>query len=208
MPGITRENPHLCPLPEYREREDRSRTPRAGLRIGAGLTQGLPKRLIVGALVLAAAVIIPLLRAKRVFAPHTPLAFGTSAPRASLRRRLGVRRGPSPRESIAPRADGAALASRDASKTPEAHGELPLPRGRRVSIGVGAGENGDGSPIARAAAPLASAIDVSFDCPPPSLCSLRARPEVRAVLPVAPPPAVASRDAADIPAPPPRLLTC
>ena len=173
------------------------------------MTQGLPKLLIVGALVLAAAVIIPLLRAKRVFAPHTPLAFGTSAPRASLRRRLGVRRGPSPRESVAPRADASALASRDAGQAPEAHGEMPLPRGRRVSIGAGeSGETAHPSPSARAAAPLASAIDVSFDCPPPSICSLRARPEVRAVLPVAPPPPVASRDAADIPAPPPKLLTC
>ena len=73
---------------------------------------------------------------------------------------------------------------------------------------AGAGETADNAPSARAAAAPAVSFDVPFDCPPPSLCSLRARPEARAVLPVAPPPAVASRDAADIPAPPPKPLTC
>src|SRR3954471_16687096 len=71
----------------------------------AELIRTLPKFLIVGTLVLAAAVIIPLLRAKRVFAPHSPLAFGNSAPRPSLRRRLNGRRGLNPREAAAPRAD-------------------------------------------------------------------------------------------------------
>jgi hypothetical protein len=187
------------------------------------LIRTLSKYLIVGALVLAAAVIIPLLRAKRVFAPHTPLAFGNPAPRPSLRRRLNRRQALNPREAAAPRADGAALASRDTGHLPESHGDVPLPRGRRGRAGAGETvERAESvhlasahsaipthAAAARAVTTAHASAEVSVDFLPPDPVRLRARPEARAVpRATTPPPPLASRDAADVPAPPPRLLTC
>ena len=178
-------------------------------------TRKFPQLLIVGALVLATGVIVPLLRAKRVFAPHTPMALGNPAPRVSLRRRPGGRRVASPRQTVPPRESVAARHNapqptvRDASEDPKGGGDVPLPRGRRVGV-VGAGE-GDAAVRAASFHPAPPGAD-STGPPADYVCTkpvtLRSRPAPRVAPVLTSPRGPVPRDVADIPAPPPRLLTC
>jgi hypothetical protein len=177
-------------------------------------TRKLPQFLIVSALVLATGVIVPLLRAKRVFAPHTPLAMGNPAPRVSLRRRVGGRRVASPRQTVTPRESIAVRQNApeatlcDAGEFPKGGGDVPLPRGRRVGIGIASDDDSGVRAASFQPAPGADSTDLPGDYVSTEPLALRARPAPRVAPGRVRSRAAVPRDAADIPAPPPRLLTC
>jgi hypothetical protein len=189
------------------------------------LIRKFPQWLVVGALVLATGVIVPLLRAKHVFAPRTPLALGSSAARPSLRRRVGGRRPVRPSQAVAPReglvagqrgaapsdattSEAAAPSLREGGEFAKGGGDLPLPRGRRVSLGAAGAEPGGPASSFQPAPPGADSTDFPGDCVLTQPLDLRTRPAWRVAASAPPPPGYLPREAADVPAPPPRLLTC
>ena len=177
-------------------------------RCEANLTRILSKLPVVGLLVLAAAVVIPLLRAKRAFAPHTPLAFGAPAPRPSMRRRVGSRRLATPRRDLAATEtlacdDGPSLAGGDSPALLKAPRDLPVPRrARRVEAAYA--DSGARVVSARSASFTPPALDVPGDLAPPAGPRALPRPAILGTLTTPKSLTFSPRSADDVPAPPPR----